>query len=932
MSFVPAIRDYIDLLNNVYDSVLNEFTLQHFLQQSFIYVLSTLKYICLYIFSFQWLRDLCYLPVIVPHYCLSIFQENFFLENPITNFFTFLETPIYGTNKFLIGFLNSIFLSLPLSAAHLISIRRLFIQGIPAGIFSGLGTISGQSAFLFCVLFGWRFFIIPWFSFEPLSYIIGIFLVLTIVYEMAHQRALKILDISEKSTLTKIFFLNFALSWTEQTALFQYFGNLTFSAEPTLLETTSASTEFQFLLIHGSYLLGIVFGSLFFTSFFGFLCIRFSEFLLKLSSLTYSRWINKVNNFLLVSIMAFTFTSLPFYGLDYLLANQFGFVSQDTLFDKTFFSSGTIADTNQMLGENSFYALLDTEVTPFDRAKYLRLETGDSFEELNYQGEYAWTARQDRRANYRNDRFRKVISNFFQKTNFFTLGTQLSPDSKNKDGLPLTQETKKFTQNASSQNNNAFSRSDRDDISQGERRGTVGQKPFLDSEKKITQEQNKPLSLREQVEQSRNTKENQNTENFSDSEDLDKSLFEERPSFDFFKLNERVNNDTKFDEAISPFLDISFSDKFLNETSENINPVLEKKIKQNYYSNPIYKFLLTADIDAFIQRQPRSYSLTPLEEKTLFEKRLTLANYYDSLRYYSKLPFADDFQYFFNGSKSYADRIYNHQFKGTLKIIRRLFSMTLDVDQEKKSLTDKRLLKFDQPLYKKLKKIKNPLLHEELDIQKTRQTPFIEEINPIPFYAGWDDQLRKLVITNRLLPRQVATYSMTFQNDNAELLPFRSSFTSQREDKKQQSSNKIFEFNDEIENQSNSSFSSKKKNTIAKKSFFTSSSRHKEANVESKKLDFTAWPIPKFVLEKPENQTTIPYKILFQSLEDPESFNLKENLKSKLAVFDFEWDLETVPSSMKKNDSDTLVDILAPSRGGFIWPGHSFLKFNPRKL
>ena len=242
---------------------------------------------------------------------------------------------------------------------------------------------------------------------------------------------------------------------------------------------------------------------------------------------------------------------------------------------------------------------------------------------------------------------------------------------------------------------------------------------------------------------------------------------------------------------------MSFSEQFLEDISKNINPVLEKKMKQKYYSNPVYKLLLSIDIDSFLSRQPNTYSLTPLEEKNLFQKRLILANYYDSLRYYTQLPYVEDFQKFFNGSKSYADRVYNQQFKGTLKIVRRLFALTLNEDENPK---EKRVLKFDQPLYKNQKSSKssgldqssliskrlpretanfknlpeggfeiaqkeseqekNPLLHEELEYKKSKKSPFLKLTNPIPFYTGWDEQLRKLVITNRLLPRNLAGYSM----------------------------------------------------------------------------------------------------------------------------------------------------------------------------
>jgi hypothetical protein len=36
--------------------------------------------------------------------------------------------------------------------------------------------------------------------------------------------------------------------------------------------------------------------------------------------------------------------------------------------------------------------------------------------------------------------------------------------------------------------------------------------------------------------------------------------------------------------------------------------------------------------------------------------------------------------------------------------------------------------------------------------------------NPIPFYAGWDESLRKFVVTNRLLSKTKAGYEMNFKN------------------------------------------------------------------------------------------------------------------------------------------------------------------------
>jgi hypothetical protein len=38
--------------------------------------------------------------------------------------------------------------------------------------------------------------------------------------------------------------------------------------------------------------------------------------------------------------------------------------------------------------------------------------------------------------------------------------------------------------------------------------------------------------------------------------------------------------------------------------------------------------------------------------------------------------------------------------------------------------------------------------------------------NPIPFYAGWDESLRKFVVTNRLLSRRDSGYQMNTKNFN----------------------------------------------------------------------------------------------------------------------------------------------------------------------
>lgn len=114
MVFVTAIRDYIDWINASFDALGQEMNVVQFLQQTFFYLLSSVKVGLLYVITFQWLRDLAYLPVLIPQYTEAVVKEHlYFAENPILNVFSFAETPTLLQNKFVIGFLNSIFTALP---------------------------------------------------------------------------------------------------------------------------------------------------------------------------------------------------------------------------------------------------------------------------------------------------------------------------------------------------------------------------------------------------------------------------------------------------------------------------------------------------------------------------------------------------------------------------------------------------------------------------------------------------------------------------------------------------------------------------------------------------------------------------------------------------------------------------------------------------
>ena len=869
MSFVPAIRDYIEMLNNVFDSLSGNINSQIIIKETLVYLFVSIKCILTYFFSFQWLRNVSYFPILVPQLHSSVLNETYFLHNPVSTIFTFLETPTYGNNKLVLGFLNSFFFCLPISCAHIICARRLLIQGLPAGIASGLGTILGQWWFATCVLFGLRFFIIPWFSFEPLNFIIGICLLLNIIHEMTHQRSFNIINTKDKTKLVRIFLLNLILSWTEQSCFFQYFGNLTFGPEPTALEIFSSNTEIQSFLIDGSYLLGLLAGSFFFTGVFGFVSIRLSNFIYPLFKYTLSRWINLLNFGLISLTIAFTLTLIPYYGLDYLFAGPLGFISQDKALDKTFFSLNTVENTRGILFSDGQTNSFNTDLNSFDRGTYLH-EPGSSryqsFEDLNYRGEYGWVGKTVRQPQlYRKrDGLKNIFQNFFGRSDKINISTSNKNDGLLTKNSPLKSDKK--DENLRSKN-----RVKNDDQEESSSDNNYNTDDLI-------------------YEEESSSDNNYNTDDLIDEEnvllnidldELQKRLAEEKNFGE-----EHIDNDPA---TIADTLDNNFSNQFLSDDPE-YDRKLEQKIKHNFYSNSIYKSLLSFDIDSFLSKRPTFQKLTISEEKNLFEKRILLSTYYDSLRYYNQLPYIEEFKEFCDGSKSYADRVYNQQFKGTLKIVRRLFSITVDPEE---NTNENPVLKFDQPLYLNSNESNYKPFHEELSHKKVQKTNFLEISNSTPFYAGWDQGLRKLVITNRLLPRSFAGYALY----------------------------------------SPTKMKGKEYRTLA--NFIDS----------NKKIEFTTWPLSKLTLEKEHKSlSNIPYNVLFESLKDPRNKTLARDL-----YFFFELDtndpVETIPSNLTRTivESDTIKEVIPlttikeettikevipPSKGGFIWPGNSPLKFN----
>lgn len=131
----------------------------------------------------EWIQNFSNISLIHDEFIESIVNENIFFNIQSKGYLTILQLPIYLENKFFIGFLNSIFLSLPFSCNQLISFYTFLIYGPFLGFISTLGWITGQLSLFACVLFGFKSIIIQWFSLEPLNYFLGIYLIIIFLRE-----------------------------------------------------------------------------------------------------------------------------------------------------------------------------------------------------------------------------------------------------------------------------------------------------------------------------------------------------------------------------------------------------------------------------------------------------------------------------------------------------------------------------------------------------------------------------------------------------------------------------------------------------------------------------------------------------------------------------------------------------------------------------
>jgi len=344
LSLVTSIKDYVEIVHKFIETDPSfEFKTYYDFGSILTFVVLSGKDLISNVLSFQWLQKLWSVPTLIPDIASAMISEISIFDGYFKNTQTFLENPIfYGNNnlfiycieKFMIGVLNSVFLCLPTSIAHIITLRRFVMQGLEAGFISGLGTIAGNIVWIGSIIFGLRFVVIPWLSLDLFRYFLGFILIVKYMWDSYTERRMVLEDLSKY----KIFILTFLLSFTEQTTIYPFMSNLAIGSDSTILESFPTNSFNEFTIVHCCYLIGILIGSL---SLLQFTCWfwenpAFQIYMWLISSLktTTSIYSKFVNLLFLYLTMICAISNIAYFGLDYTLTNPLGFVHEDRLLDQ----------------------------------------------------------------------------------------------------------------------------------------------------------------------------------------------------------------------------------------------------------------------------------------------------------------------------------------------------------------------------------------------------------------------------------------------------------------------------------------------------------------------------------------------------------------------------------------------------------------------
>jgi hypothetical protein len=764
-----------------------------------------------YIFSFQWRKDFVHLLIFVPE--IQVAHSNSGIFSTIPTFASDLFPK--GINfpisiridsifvSFQTGLFNAFSLSLPRSLSFLVTVRRYWLQGFAVGIRSTVGYRRGEVFLLRVVANGLRPFWWTTNSFFSLS--LGIFTTRVILWEsfsypnnffffkkQERTPSPKNTIGSIKTVINSAFqnrylffvrFVHFYYSWIELGTFFRTLANQTFNIQ-------KFSDNFLHLSYSSKirYRRGLFLGGLFFDFLFRIIALVRLEKIFSRFRYPPTEWklrFHKLTGYLIIS---FSFRRVPYYSADYLLFNSIGFFGRDT-------------ELRRRVSQSAF----SYTIRPGMPLSIL-------FEGRNVIGEDSYG-----RSTF--DMIRKPL-----------VISRLAVEAK-RDLVDETYRTQQTNQRVDSVYLGTLERKIFDWLSIRNPKGST----IMDSQNKTA-----ALLVKEPIRKDVGTNVTPRSN----------SLISKLPRVDFERSSDRfvrwfravryikAGEDKRFfglplgyaaksPESLFALFTSDFSQQSYLASIGILEPQrvvrysssTEFTRKRNARRSPLHRGPVFRYIDLFVRTRSKIKGVhndisTRQQQYDLYRARHLLHNYVASSRRYlriersfpklsdelnQRVAWQSKFHFFlFGGNRSRSNSIYSQQYVGNLQLVRRLFSVSWDHNenvipfqvQSKNKQLLRRKISLDQCTFDKQKTI---FEHEELgkalpfldrnrneaqrlgrinslcenrdkvigSLIKKRFFPDVR-IEATPLYLGWDSQKHAVVLANHFLPLEWATRMRLF--------------------------------------------------------------------------------------------------------------------------------------------------------------------------
>lgn len=285
----------------------------------------------LHLVTFQWVGWLIHLPVVRPEALAGLFHEwNFpsttqynmsFVNGPpgLMSIRNVMPTTV-ETNQFVLGLMNSPPLAFSISTTTVFCFRWLCVEYVRWGaLLAFFGNFLGNWLVIVAVLFGLDDILAHWYFLTPLTYVGGIFFIWRLIWtwiRTGRRFDAKIIGPFGIDPVTwrgiKMGVTGFTLGLTEQTVLFQKLIQPLSPEQLHLLHGFSSGTVRDHMLMHGSYVAGLFVGGFLLGSFVLAILVRAADWYCD------QTWMSDAKLLLPITIM--TGISIPYYGLDYVIA------------------------------------------------------------------------------------------------------------------------------------------------------------------------------------------------------------------------------------------------------------------------------------------------------------------------------------------------------------------------------------------------------------------------------------------------------------------------------------------------------------------------------------------------------------------------------------------------------------------------------------